>query len=436
MIAELKPENPMNEATFTTRRRFLKHSAAAGIAVTAPQAIRAANKANNQLRVGVLGLGRGVAHVRRFAETSDVSVAYVCDVDESRLARGLKALTKGKARGVGDFRRILEDKDIDAISIATPNFWHSPAAILAMQAGKHVYVEKPGSHNMAEADMIVAASRKYDRRVQMGNQRRSYPFVREGMQRLREGVIGKVLSARTWYNNRRSSIGKGKPSKPPASLDYDLWEGPTPHVPYIDNLVHYNWHWRWHWGGGEMANNGIHSLDLARWGLGVDLPERVTYNGDRYYYDDDQETPDTGEATFHFGDCYASWSGSSCDPRRDEKLPFCKFYGEGGSMVMNGGNGYQILDRDGKEVDSKSGPGGEPAHFKNFADAIRDKSVHLNSEIGDAQKSSKLCHLSNIAYRTTGSLSCDPKAGGKLIDNPAGEKLWGREYRKGWKPKV
>jgi len=426
----------MNNSFLTNRRKFIKGSAAAGALSLAPGSIRAANKASNYIRVGVIGLSRGVAHVRRFAETSGVEVAYVCDVDEKRISRGTKALKAGKAKGVTDFRRILEDDEVDVLSIAAPNFWHSPAAILAMEAGKHVYVEKPGSHNMAEADMIVAASRKYDRRVQMGNQRRSYPHVREAMQRLHEGVIGKVLSARTWYKNRRGSIGKGKPAKPPEGLNYELWEGPTPHRPYVDNLVHYNWHWRWHWGGGEMANNGIHSLDIARWGLGVDLPERVTYNGGRYYHDDDQETPDTGEAAFHFGDCMASWSGSSCDPRRDEDLPFCKFYGEKGSLVTNGGNEYRILDRDGKELEKKSGPGGEPAHFKNFVDAIRDKSVKLNSEIGDAQKSTKLCHLANIAYRTGGSLRCDPDKGGKLIDNPEGEKLWGREYRKGWKPKV
>jgi predicted dehydrogenase len=426
----------MNDSFITNRRKFIKGSVAAGALSLAPGSIRAANKASNHIRVGVIGMSRGVAHVRRFAETSGVEVAYVCDVDEKRISRGTKALKAGNAKGVTDFRRILEDSEVDVLSIAAPNFWHSPAAILAMEAGKHVYVEKPGSHNMAEADMIVAASRKYDRRVQMGNQRRSYPHLREAMQRLHEGVIGKVLSARTWYKNRRGSIGKGNPAKPPEGLNYELWEGPTPHKPYVDNLVHYNWHWRWHWGGGEMANNGIHSLDVARWGLGVDLPERVTYNGGRYYHDDDQETPDTGEAAFHFGDCMASWSGSSCDPRRDEDLPFCKFYGEKGSLVTNGGNDYRILDRDGKELEKKSGPGGEPAHFKNFVDAIRDKSVKLNSEIGDAQKSTKLCHLANIAYRNGGSLHCDPKAGGKLIDNPAGEKLWGREYRKGWKPKV
>jgi len=426
----------MNNSYLTNRRKFIKGSAAAGALSLAPGSIRAANKASNFMRVGVIGLSRGVAHVRRFAETSGVEVAYVCDVDEKRISRGTKALKAGDAKGVTDFRRILEDDEVDVLSIAAPNFWHAPAAILAMEAGKHVYVEKPGSHNMAEADMIVAASRKYDRRVQMGNQRRSYPHVREAIQRLHEGVIGKVLSARTWYKNRRGSIGKGKPAKPPEGLNYELWEGPTPHKPYVDNLVHYNWHWRWHWGGGEMANNGIHSLDIARWGLGVDLPERVTYNGGRYYHDDDQETPDTGEAAFHFGDCMASWSGSSCDPRRDEDLPFCKFYGEKGSLVTNGGNDYRILDRDGRELEKKSGQGGEPAHFKNFVDAIRDKSVKLNSEIGDAQKSTKLCHLANIAYRTGGSLRCDPEAGGKLIDNPAGEKLWGREYRKGWKPKV
>jgi predicted dehydrogenase len=426
----------MKDSNIPSRRKFMKTAAVVSTLSLAPGSIRAANKASNHIRVGVIGLSRGVAHVRRFAETSGVDVTYVCDVDEKRIARGTKALKAGNAKGVSDFRKILEDSEVDVLSIAAPNFWHAPAAILAMEAGKHVYVEKPGSHNMAEADMIVAASRKYDRRVQMGNQRRSYPYVREAMQRLHEGVIGKVLSAKTWYNNRRGSIGKGKPAKLPSGLNYELWEGPTPHKLYIDNLVHYNWHWRWHWGGGEMANNGIHSLDLARWGLGVDLPSRVTYNGGRYYHDDDQETPDTGEASFHFGDCMASWSGSSCDPRRDEDLPFCKFYGEKGSLVTKGGNDYLILDRDGKELEKKSGPGGEPAHFKNFVDAIRDKSITLNSEIGDAQKSTKLCHLANIAYRTGGSLRCDPGKGGKLIDNPVGEKLWGREYRKGWKPKV
>lgn len=413
----------------------MKRAALAGALSLTPGSIRAANKASNNIRAGVIDLSRVVAHVRRFAETSGVDVTYVCNVDEKRIARGAKALKAGNAKGVTDFRKILEDLEVDVLSIAAPNFWHAPAAILAMEAGKHVYVEKPGSHNMAEADMIVAASRKYDKRVQMGNQRRSYPHVREAMQLLREGVIGKVLSVKTSYNNRRGSIGKGKPAKPPANLNYELWEGPTPHRPYVDNLVHYNWHWRWHWGGGEMANNGIHSLDIARWGLGVDLPERVTYNGGRYYHDDDQETPDTGEASFHFGDCMASWSGSSCDPRRDEDLPFCKFYGEKGSLVTNGGNDYRILDRDGKELEKKSGPGGEPAHFSNFVDAIRDKSVKLNSEIGDAQKSTKLCHLANIAYRTTGSLLCDPKAGGKLIDNPEGRSSGGANTARAGSPR-
>ena len=428
----------MKPNSLTKRRSFLKKTAAAGsmVALAPTAAVRAANKANNTLQVGVMGLGRGVAHVRRFAELPGVKVAYVCDVDESRVSRAARALTKSTAKGVEDFRRILEDKEVDALSIAAPNFWHAPAAILAMEAGKHVYVEKPGSHNSAEAELIVKASRKYDKRVQMGNQRRSYAILREGIQRLREGVIGKVYAARTAYLNRRPSIGKGKRGSAPANLNYELWEGPVPHVPYVDNLVHYNWHWRWHWGGGEIANNGVHSLDIARWGLGVDLPERVTYNGGRYYYDDDQETPDTGEATFHFGDCYASWSGSSCDPRRDEKPPFCKFYGEKGSLVTQGGNDYRILDRDGKELEKNSAPGGEPAHFQNFAEAIRDESVKLNSEIGDAQLSSKLCHLGNLAYRTGGSLRCEPAKGGAPIGNSAAEKLWAREYRKGWEPKV
>lgn len=419
-----------------TRRSFVKGGLASGILGLSSLSLKAANRASNKVLVGVVGLGRGVAHVRRFAETVDVEVSYLCDVDQMRMERGSKALAKGKAKGVIDFRKMLDDKELDVVSIAAPNFWHAPASILAMQAGKHVYVEKPGSHNMGEAELIVEAARKYDKRVQMGNQRRSYPILREGIQKLHEGAIGKILSARTWYNNRRGSIGIGKPGNPPSNLNYELWEGPVPHVKYRSNLVHYNWHWLWHWGGGEIANNGVHSLDIARWGLGVDLPRCVTYNGGRYYFNDDQETPDTGEATFDFGHCYASWSGSSCDPRRDEELPFCKFYAENGSMVMRGGNDFQILDRDGKEIERKSGPGGEPAHFQNFIEAVRDSSISLNSEIGDAQNSAKLCHLANIAYRTSGALRCDPNQGAKLIDFPSGEKLWKRQYRAGWKPVI
>ena len=429
-------------STSMDRRRFLGSAALSAAASSVAVSAKTTSKydsPNTRVVLGVMGMSRGRTLAMSLGSQPNVHLKYICDVDSQRLDKVAKMLEEklGKApQKVTDFRRILEDPAVDALANAGPNHWHAPGTILACSAGKHVYVEKPCSHNPREGELMVQAARKYNRAVQMGTQRRSSPGTQEAIQQLHEGVIGRVYMVRTWYNSGRGTLGRGKPTAAPSHLDYDMWQGPAPRFPYKDNLIHYNWHWRWHWGGGEIANNGVHSLDVARWGLGVDLPERVTYNGGRYYYDDDQETPDTGEATFHFGDRYASWSGSSCDPRRDEKLPFCKFYGEKGSMVMRGSNEYQILDRDGKELEKKSGPGGEPAHFQNFVDAIRDKSVKLNSVISDVQNSTKLCHLANIAYRTSGAVRCDPKAGGKLIDNPEGEKLWGREYRKGWKPKV
>ncbi|HZO85031.1 MAG TPA: Gfo/Idh/MocA family oxidoreductase, partial [Verrucomicrobiae bacterium] len=225
----------------------------------------------------------------------------------------------------------------------------------------------------------------------------------------------------------------GKPVPVPANLDYAMWQGPAPERPYVDNLVHYNWHWRWHWGGGELSNNGIHALDVARWGLGVERPQRVTFNGGRYHFDDDQETPDTGTAVFDFGGSGISWDCSSCIPRTHEKIPFVAFYGEGG-VLANEKNGYAIYDLKGKEIERKDGPGGDKEHIQNFLDCIRSGN-RPNSEIEEGQKSTLLCHLGNIAYRTGHTLHIDQRTG-KIIDDRDAQKLWGREYRKGWEPKV
>lgn len=418
------------------RRQLLKTCAPAVVMPSFP-AILSGKNPNTRLRVGVMGLSRGKAHIAGFTGIDNAEIAYVCDVDKNRLASGIKyaaARQGGKEpKGVTDFREILEDKEVDILSIAAPNFWHAPAAILACDAKKQVYVEKPGSHNAHEAKLIVEAARKNKCLVQMGNQRRSLPSYREGISKIKDGVLGNLRYARCWYDNHRPSIGRGKKVPAPDWLDWNLWQGPAPDRPYKDNLVHYNWHWHWHYGGGELANNGVHALDIARWGLGVDFPIRVTCNGGRYHHDDDQETPDTADATYDFGKVGISWHGSSCLQRKHEKNSFVSIYGDKGVMAFES-SGYRIYDMDGKVTEENIPPFTNLPHFKNFAAAIREGSG-LNAEISDAQKSSMMCHLGNIAYRMRTEIRFDSKTQ-RITDNPAAEKLWGREYREGWKPKV
>jgi predicted dehydrogenase len=423
------------------RRRFLGQGTAvvAGLAA-GPILLRAADVASRKLVVGVMGLGRGLDHVKACLSLPDVEIAYVCDVDDRRLQRALTTIAAQSNRpartpqAVKDFRKVLDDKAVDALTIAAPNHWHTPAAIFACQAGKHVYVEKPGSHNAREGELVVAAARRYNRVIQMGNQRRSWPAVVEAIAKLHGGAIGTVRCARCWYKDNRPSVGRGKQVPVPPELDYALWQGPAPERPYKDNVVPYNWHWHWHWGGGELANNGPHALDLARWGLGVDCPRRVTCGGGRYHYQDDQETPDTAVATFDFGDKVVAWDGSSCHPRPADNLGFVTFYGDAGTLALSGSASYKVFDVKGKEVDKGSSPGGDAVHFANFFDCVRDgKRPH--SEIEEGQKSTLLCHLGNIAYRTGRTLTLDPETHALVNDREAAA-LWGREYRTGWEPKV
>jgi predicted dehydrogenase len=383
-----------------------------------------------------MGLGRGKAHISGWLAVPGVEIAYLCDVDSARAEEAARVVQRGgqerPAKFVKDFREILADAEVDILSIAAPNYWHAPATILACQAGKHVYVEKPASHNAQEGELMVAAARKHDRKVQMGNQRRSFPTIIEGIQRLHEGVIGTVRSGRSSYFSGRKSIGIGKPAPIPADLDYALWQGPVPEYPFKDNLVHYNWHWHWHFGGGELANNGIHSLDIVRWGLKAGIPKRVTFLGGRYHFKDDQETPDTGVAIFDLGETGAHWEQSSCHPRKPEAPAFASFAGDGGAMHFTS-SGYSIYDLTGKQIETKTGPGSDVAHFQNLADAIRNN-VPLTSEIAEGQKSTLWCHLGNIAFRSGLILDIDPETGRPR--QPEAMTFWGREYRPGWEPKV
>ncbi|MGB0154582.1 MAG: Gfo/Idh/MocA family protein [Verrucomicrobiales bacterium] len=422
------------KAPATTRRSFLKSSALAGVAVAGPNLLLGQAKgANSRFRVGVMGLKRGKGHIKALLDVPNCEIAYVCDVDDDRLASGDNTIIgkqQEEVKKVSDFRRILDDPEIDALSIAAPNFWHTPAAVLACQAGKHAYVEKPGSYDAYEAKRIVQVADETGMKVQMGTQRRSYSGMLEGIQKIREGVIGKPLYARCWYSNQRPSIGKGKITEPPPGLDWLMWQGPVPEQSYKDNLVHYNWHWHWMYGGGELANNGVHSMDVARWALDVDCPTRVTCNGGRYHYDDDQETPDTAYAVYEFGDVGISWEGSSCHRRKPEETKFVSVYGEGGKVDFSTA-AYTVYDLDGNEVEKNTDPPSDVPHFTNFANAVREGEA-LNQPIECGQLSAMLCHYGNMAYRTNGAVDVDPGTG-ELVDHPEAMKLWSRPaYREGW----
>jgi predicted dehydrogenase len=431
----------------SSRREFLKHTSIATAAVAtlgAAPAIRAdSSSPNEKVQVAVIGCNnRGMNHIDGYLALPNAEIAYVCDVDSRVVEKGIAAVAKKQARkpkGATDLRKVLEDPQVDAVSIATPDHWHAPATILACAAGKHVYVEKPGSHNFNESEMIVAAARKYKRVVQMGNQRRSWPWVIESIEALKAGAIGKATFARCWYTNHRPSIGPGKEVPVPAWLDYSLWEGPALEKPYKDNILHYNWHWFWNYGTGELGNNGVHALDLARWGLDLDLPQRVTCGGNRYHYPTEWETPDTMVATFDFGDKGVVWEGQSCDPRGFEGATFgINFYGEKGCMAV-AGNACTIYDLKDKVVrEIKHRQEGlfyyDSIHFGNFLDGIREGKP-LRADIAEGQKSTLLCHLGNIAWRSGQTVQFDPKTK-KVLNDAAATAYCKREYRPGWEPKV
>ncbi|MFP6704006.1 MAG: Gfo/Idh/MocA family oxidoreductase, partial [Planctomycetaceae bacterium] len=336
---------------------------------------------------------------------------------------------------IGDIRTILDDKTVDALVIAAPNHWHAPATIMAVNAGKHAYCEKPCSHNPQEGEWMVQAAHKNNRAVQIGTQRRSGPQTIQAIQKLHDGVIGRVYLARAYYNSARGSLGHGKPAAIPKHLNYELWQGPAPRTPYFDNRVHYNWHWFWHWGNGELGNNGIHTLDLCRWGLGVDFPIRVNSSGGRYHWTDDQQTPDTHQVSFEFpGNRSVTWQGLSCNRHRGS---FVTFYGDKGSLELDSDGGHVVYNGADKIVEKVSGKSrGDIEHIDNFTAAIRnDAPQSLNCEVTEGHKSTLLCHLGNIAQRTGQSITCR-SADGHIVGNDQAAKLWERDYQDGWKPVV
>ncbi|HUQ66079.1 MAG TPA: Gfo/Idh/MocA family oxidoreductase [Flavitalea sp.] len=407
--------------------------------------------ANDRLNVGMMGVNsRGLALAKAFAGQKNSQIISVSDVD-SRAAEKcigeVAKITSNRATAVPDFRKALENKDLDILAIAAPDHWHAPAAILAAKAGKNVYVEKPCSHNPNEGELLVKAALKHKTLIQMGSQRRSWPNVIEAINQLHAGVIGRPYFAKTWYTNNRPSIGIGKEAAVPSWLDYDLWQGPAPRQAYKDNMIHYNWHWFWNWGTGEALNNGVHMIDLARWGLNAEFSTRVTSAGGRYRYKDDWQTPDTQVFTLEFNNnTSVAWEGRSCNGRNVEGASVgCIFYGDTGSMFVDG-NGYTIYDLDNKElkkvVDSNTEKGDlvSPAehldviHIQNFLSAIT-KGTRLNAHIAEGHKSTLLCQLGNIALRSGNALKTDP-ANGHIIGDTAAQQYWSRKYEPGWEPTV
>lgn len=409
--------------------------------------------ANEKVRVGMMGVNaRGLALANNFSLQKNCEVISVSDVDSRAADKCIASVEKNqnkRPKSIPDFRKALEDRNLDALVVAAPDHWHAPAAILASQAGKGVYLEKPCSHNPNEGELLIKAVNKYKNVIQMGNQRRSWPNVMAGIAEVHNGAIGKPYFAKTWYSNNRPSIGVGKEVAVPSWLNYELWQGPAPREAFRDNILHYNWHWFWNWGTGEALNNGTHFVDIARWGLQVDYPTKVTSTGGRYRYKDDWETPDTQVIGLEFGNgSLITWEGRSCNGLNSEGATVgVIFYGENGSLQINGDNGYKIYDLKSKlvkEVKNETvfieGNLTNPSqtldayHIQNFFSAIKS-GANLNSDIVSGHQSTLLVQLGNIAQRTGSSLDIDP-SNGHILNNKEALKYWGREYQAGWEPKV
>lgn len=440
------------------RRSFLKTSTVAGVSLGVSQLaspLWAAHHVStlNTVRVAAIGTNsRGNKLASLFSQVPGVKLTHVCDPDENAIAKGIKTaqeMGQERPQAVKDFRTLLDNKDVDAFFIATPDHWHAPAAIMAMQAGKHVYLEKPVSHSPEEGEMVIRAQEQSGAVFQIGTQRRSGEIYLQAKKEIEAGAIGQPYLGQTWYSNARKSIGRGKPAAVPSHLDYELWQGPAPRRPYQDNLIHYNWHWFKNWGTGESCNNAIHEVDVALWLMGLSLPSGVSSSGGRFHYDDDWEFFDTQEINWNFASgSMINWSGRSCNRFHLE--------GAGRGVVIQGTEGsiqvepghYVLFDIRGQEVKTVKtqnqvveGSSTDPenvdptyAHISNFIESVRGN-AQPNSTPQGAHATSLLCHLGNVSQFLGRSLELDPATGHILNDSEA-MASWSRQYEPGWKPKV
>jgi predicted dehydrogenase len=437
-----------------TRRKFLDGVAAgiagAAVASTAKSYAQILG-ANQRVNFATMGLnGRGRAHLSALnANKATARMAYCCDVDAKVLASFSAEATKtlGYAPvAEGDFRKALESKDVDAISIATPDHWHAPMAVLGLKAGKHVYVEKPSSYDPREGELLVAAQQKYGKLVQVGDQQRSSPLSIKLIQQIHDGLIGRAYFAKAWYENNRKSMGIGNVAPVPEWLNWELWQGPAPRSEYKDNIHPYNWHWLFRYGTGESLNNGTHEVDVCRWALQAEFPDRVTSSAGRYAFKDDWQFYDTMVTSFEYSDKLISWEGKCCNGM--------KYYGRGRGSLIQGTKGSVVLDRTSYEIydldgnktseftESKAASTNDligqdsmtDAHFANFIAGIQT-GEKLHSPIQIANVSVTMLQLSNIAWRVNRELKLD-SANGHIVGDAEAMKLWGRSYEKGWEVTV
>jgi len=408
-----------------SRRDFVKGAAAAGLLIGTSKTSWAG--ANDRIRVAIMGInGRGKEHLTQYPRVADTEITTLCDVDSSLFAPRAKEFLTDKGmkapKTEQDIRRVLDDKDVDVISIATPNHWHSLATIWACQAGKDVYVEKPMTHNCFEGRQVVAAAEKYKKIVQHGVQLRSNPGFQEGIEELKNGIIGDVYMARAVCYKWRPSIGKAHPGQPPAELDWDIWQGPAPERPFMLNekdqgiYVHYYWHWVWDYGNGDIGNQGVHQLDAARWGLGVNTPYRCSSMGGKLLWDDAQEVFDCSSSSFMF-----KGEDGKDKMMTLEVRPWCSndegggmsfgvlFYGSEGWMTFPNYEGYKAYrgPKSGELVKERN-DGDTVNHFKNFIDCVRSrKAEDLTSPPIEGHYSSALSHYALTAARVNRVLEID-----------------------------
>lgn len=414
------------------RRSFLG-AAAAGLAATQVR-VAAADKVNVGM-IGVGGRGRGLLGV--YSSLPDVNVTHLCDADQASLERADQVIAKAggpKPQTTNDMRHLLDDKEVDAVVVATPDHWHAPATILACDAGKDVYVEKPASHNIREGRLMVDAARRNKRIVQVGTQSRSRPSTLEAMEIVKSGQIGKVIMAKAWDVQLRDDIGHKENSPVPDGVDYDTWLGPAPWIPFNENRFHYKWHWHWHFGTGDAGNDGAHQIDIARWALGVDYPKSAKGMGEKIFFDDDQQTPDTMNVTFDYGGKALIWEMRIWNPYgMDGQENGVAVYGSEATIQIGRWDrrwGYKLFDRAGKLVEHNDANDEADDHMRNFVDCIRTRKLP-NADISIGHLSALHCHLANIVARTGRNVEFDQESELAINDEEANLHV-SRRYRTHW----